>query len=811
MKIRSTLLLLAFTFGSFCFGFAQGTWAPLTSGTTTTLLGVSAPSSSLCFVCGATGTIRKTTNAGVSWLPLSSGTGQNLHSIQFLDVLTGFVVGDNGTALKTTNGGTTWSAMTTGTTLALRFVYFLDASNGYISGASGLILKTTNGGATWTTTTTPTSVQINSVYFTTPSIGYASGNGGIILKTTTAGSTWSTLTSGVATNLGILQFTSATDAVVGGDGGVIRKTISSGTSWGPIASSTTDNLTGMDFYDANNGFMVGGNIPLNTGIILRTVDAGNTWTSFLPGSSRLTKTDFYDENLGYAVGLDGTILQYTVPLPPATPDASFAISTPSCMGQTQNFYSVMYGTPGVTHSWNFGTGAAPATSNLYNPSGILYATAGAKVITHIATTALGSDTVTMVLTVNPQPIANFSSTDPVCPGVGVDFSNTGTSGIGVTYNWDFGGGSPNTSTIQNPTGILYSSGGTKTVTFTVINQYGCTTTNTQTINIDTLPAVNAGMDTTICFNTSVMLGDTAFAGLTYSWTPSSSLSNGSISNPVASPVVATTNYILTVINNTTGCSNKDTVTVTMLSPLMANAGSDLEICKNDSAQLGTGSIAGQTYMWSPTLTLNDSTIANPMSTPAATTTYTLTVSGNGCGSVTDEITITVNAVPIVSAGMDDTTAVGEAVQLNATGGISYVWSPAATLNNPGIYNPLASPNVTTTYTVVITDLNGCKTSDAVKITVVEPAFWVPTAFSPDDNGISDVFYVRGEGITDFEFSVYNRWGERIFFTKDMLTGWDGTRQSNGDKLPEGAYVFQIRGTLSDGKVIDSKGMVNLIR
>ena len=807
-KILSVILLFCF---ASIIGYSQGTWAPLTSGTTVTLLGVSTPSSSLCFVCGAIGTIRKTSNAGSTWNPLSSGTGQNLHSILFIDILTGFVVGDNGTALKTTNGGTSWAPMTVGTTANLRFVYFFDSNNGFISGSGGLILKTVDGGSTWTPCTTGSTSVITSVWFTSSSVGYASGAGGTLLKTTTSGSTWSTLTSGVTSNLGIVQFTTPSNAIVCGDAGVIRQTTTSGTSWAAVTSGTPDNLTGLDFYDASNGFIVGGDVPLNTGNILRTTDGGNSWTGFAPGSSRLTKVDFYDENLGYAVGLDGTILQYTVPLPPAVPDGSFTSSTPGCVGPFQNFYSSMYGTPGVSHTWDFGVGAVPATSTLYNPSGILYSIAGAKVVTHIATTALGSDTVTNIITINPSPVANFSSTAPVCPGSAVDFSNAGSSGVGITYSWDFGGATPNISTISNPTGIVYATGGTKTVTFTVTNQYGCITTNTQTIYIDTLPSVNAGMDSTICFNTSVTIGDTTLSGLTYSWSPSATLSNSSISNPIASPVSATTNYILTVTNTTTGCSNKDTIMVTMLPVLVANAGSDEEICSNDSVQIGTGVILGQTYSWSPGADLNDSTLSNPISTPTATTTYTLTVSANGCSSVMDEVTVTVYSAPNVSAGIDDTTTVGSSVQLNATGGILYAWTPSATLDNPGIYNPIATPPVTTTYTVTITDLNGCKKSDAVKITVVEPTFWVPTAFSPDGNGISDIFYVRGEPILDFEFSVYNRWGERIFFTKDMLTGWDGTRQSTGDKLPIGAYVYTIRGTLSNGSPLDQKGMINLIR
>lgn len=806
MKKSSLLLLLLFAV--LLNGKAQ-TWAPIVSGTTTHLLGVTAPTTTVVYVCGITGTIRKSSDAGATWLPLSSGTGQSLYSIRFTDALTGYAVGDLGTAIKTTNGGTSWAPMPVGTSAALRYVYFFDANTGYITGAGGLILKTTDAGATWNPLTTGTGSQLSSIFFTSATTGYSDGFGGTAIKTTTSGASWSTLTSGVGSPLGIVFFPTTTTGLICGDNGVILRTTTSGTTWGTIPSGTTDFLTGMDFYDANNGTIVGGNATLNTGLILQSTDAGASWTSTVPGTSRLTRVDFFDAGLGYAVGLDGTILQWTVA---SAPDAQFTSSAPGCVGQSVNFYSVTAGTPGVTDLWDFGAGAIPATSTSANPTGVLYPTAGAKMVTHISTTSLGSDTVTNIITINPTPSALYTYTPPSCPGTTVNFNNFGTTGAGVTYSWDFGAGAvPLTSTAENPSGITYTTSGPKTITFSVTNSFGCTTVSTQTFTIDSLPMASAGMDATICFNTSLSIGDSTLAGMTYSWSPASSLSSSSVSNPTASPVSPTTNYILTVTNTTTGCSNKDTVMITMLPALIANAGSDGEICLNDSIQLGTGLLLGQTYSWSPTTDLSDSTSSNPTTIPSATTTYTLTVSGYGCPIVTDEVTITVHSAPSVSAGMDDTTTVGSSVQLNATGGILYVWTPAATLDNAGIYNPIATPPTTTTYTVVVTDLNGCKTSDVVKITVIEPAFWVPTAFTPNEDGNSDVFYVRGEGMLGFEFSVFNRWGERIFFTKDFYTGWDGTRQSTGDKLPEGAYVYQIRGTLSDGKIIDSKGMINLIR
>lgn len=810
MKKISNLLLLLFLLIAFQKGTAQGSWAPLASGTSTHLLGVSTPSSSLCFVCGASGIIRKTTNAGSTWTPFTSGTPQNLYTILFLDVSTGYCVGDLGVALKTIDGGANWTAMTVGTTSSLRYVYFIDPVNGFITGAGGLILKTTDGGTTWTTLTTGTSVTLNSIFFTSSTVGYAVGATGTIIRTNNSGSTWVPLTSGVAGTLNVAYFTSLTNGVISGDAGIIDRTISSGASWATVPSGTADQLVGIDFVDANNGWIVGGSIPLNTGSIHNTTDGGATWTSFIPGSSRLTKTDFFNANLGYAVGLDGTILQYVVPSPP---DASFTSSAPGCIGQATNFYSVMAGTPGVTNFWDFGTSATPATSTSSNPTGVIYSSFGAKVVKHIVTTGLGSDTTTLIITENPTPSATYTYTTPSCPGSPVNFNNFGTTGPGITYSWDFGaGGTPLISTAENPSGITYAYGGPKIITFNVTNQYGCTTSATQTITIDSTPVVNAGMDATICFNTSIQLGSSAMAGMIYNWTPASSLDTATISNPMASPTAPTTQYVLTVTNSTTGCVKKDTVVITILPTLIANAGADVELCLNDSAQLGTGLILGQTYTWSPSTGLNDTAAANPITTPLVNTTYTLTVSANGCPIATDQVSVVVHNPPTVNAGPDVSTTSGTPVQLNAVGGISYSWAPASLLNNSGIYNPIASPTTTTTFTVMITDLFGCTRNDAVKVTITEPAFWVPTAFTPDGNGSSDVFYVRAEGFNkDFEFAIFNRWGEQIFFTKDILTGWDGNRQANGDKMPEGAYVYHIKGTLTDGTPVDSKGMINLIR
>jgi photosystem II stability/assembly factor-like uncharacterized protein len=293
-------------------GFSQtSSWSALTSGTTNILLGVSAPSKDTCYVCGTAGIIKRTVNGGLSWSTQTSGTTENLAQMTFIDNNKGFIVGDNGIVLKTINAGATWTSLSL-TTSTLRAVYFYNNTLGFIAGVGGLIKRTTDGGTTWTTVSSGTTQQLSAVYFTSSTTGYASGFGGTIIKTTDGGLNWSPLTSGITSPLGIIQFTSSTNGIVIGDGDVIRQTSNSGTSWSATSNPSSGNvLTGMDFFNSTDGFIVGGNVSSNTGIILTSTNSGNTWSSYNPGSARLTKVDFVNANVAYAVGLNGTILKYS--------------------------------------------------------------------------------------------------------------------------------------------------------------------------------------------------------------------------------------------------------------------------------------------------------------------------------------------------------------------------------------------------------------------------------------------------------------------------------------------------------------------
>lgn len=229
--------------------------------------------------------------------------------------------------------------------------------------------------------------------------------------------------------------------------------------------------------------------------------------------------------------------------------------------------------------------------------------------------------------------------------------------------------------------------------------------------------IDAGVDTVInCTNPSVTLNGSG--GVLYSWSPSNGLDDPSIANPVASPTNTTT-YTLTITGGN-GCTETEDITVTVddATPT-ASAGSDETTDCIIQPTVNLNATGGISYEWSPSSGLDDHTVGNPVANPNATTTYTVTVTGaNGCED-TDDVTITVDKdLPPVNAGSDGTIDCNVlSVNLNATGGGSYSWSPTVGLDDPLIANPVATPNSTTQYTVSVTGANGCVAADDVTVTV----------------------------------------------------------------------------------------------
>lgn len=236
-------------------------------------------------------------------------------------------------------------------------------------------------------------------------------------------------------------------------------------------------------------------------------------------------------------------------------------------------------------------------------------------------------------TAAPVVAFNFNTVD-LCGGV-VHFTDL-SQNLVTSHLWDFGNGQ--TSTVFHPT-AYYATPGTYTVTLTVGNSVGSTTTS-QTITINSLPipVVDAGTNIAGCYNQVVSLtGSSSLAG-NIIWTPSSGLSNPSSLN-TSLTISQPATYTLTVIT-ADGCKASDTVVVTSGVAPTVYAGADRTINPGDSTQFNAiGSAQNLTYLWSPSNTLNNPTIKNPVAKPSITTLYTLTVtSPNGCSN-TDEVIV----------------------------------------------------------------------------------------------------------------------------------------------------------------------------
>lgn len=168
--------------------------------------------------------------------------------------------------------------------------------------------------------------------------------------------------------------------------------------------------------------------------------------------------------------------------------------------------------------------------------------------------------------------------------------------------------------------------------------------------------------------------------------------------------------------------------------LIADAGLDSLICSGSSMVLGgfpaaSGGTPSYNYNWTPTTGLNSSTIPNPVASPTSTTTYLLTVTDTLGDTATAYVVVMVS-VPIANAGIDQITCMGDSIQLNGNGGVSYSWSPTSGLSDPNIPNPIAVISSTTTYTLTAWDQNGCSATDDVTISLASPGLNLAISTSP---------------------------------------------------------------------------------
>lgn len=266
-------------------------------------------------------------------------------------------------------------------------------------------------------------------------------------------------------------------------------------------------------------------------------------------------------------------------------------------------------------------------------------------------------------------------------------------------------------------------------------------------------------------------------------------------------------YTVDVTDVDGGCTVSATVDITEPPSITTTLSATLACAPSlGSATVdATGGVGGFTYLWAPSAETTQTAVALDSSM------HTVVVTdANGC-TQTDSIEVHVFPSPTATIINDTTITKGDCLRLDAWGGSSYIWTPDLELTCFDCQDPIACPPEETIYCAIVTDSSGCQDSACVKIgiEIICGEVFVPSAFSPNNDNENDFECLYSDCIETFVFTIYNRWGEKVFETSDMSICWDGTWK--GKDLNSAVFVYRLEGNLITGEQISQKGNISLIR
>lgn len=493
-------------------------------------------------------------------------------------------------------------------------------------------------------------------------------------------------------------------------------------------------------------------------------------------------------------------------------------------------------------SWNFGDNS-PTNTVSWNP-GHLYAAPGNYQLTLITFSSnLGCpDTLQDSITIFPMPAANFG-TAPVCLNQAMDFYDSSNVSVGTVtgWSWDFGDNTP-TGNTQNPS-HTYTGAATYSVSLIATSSNGCKDTSVKSVVVHPLPAVQFAT-VNVCDGNVVFFTDLSTISATdtiqyHTWDYGDNSLPGTSQNTSHLYAAAGAYAVQLVAVSYFGCA--DSITKTSIvnpNPAVLFTANDTAGCEpfcisfQDLSSILTGSNIA--WQWnfgdgSPTTTLeipghcyfNDSVFLPISYTPSLTVT-----SDSGCfstSSLNNYITVYPKPEADFTVEPAATTIINPVISVTdvSAGAIIWNWNfgdgsaPLTTSLDSSQINP--PPYVyadTGTYSIMlITNTQyGCLDS-AYQTISIEPdfVFYIPNAFTPDDDGINDSFSGKGIFIIKYEMSIFDRWGNLLFFSDDINKPWEG-KANHGDKLAQrDVYVYSIK--VTDIKMGEHayKGIVTLVR
>lgn len=464
---------------------------------------------------------------------------------------------------------------------------------------------------------------------------------------------------------------------------------------------------------------------------------------------------------------------------------TFCTNSPS-----SDLFAELVGTPDAGGTWS---PAMASASGVFNP-----AVDPAGTYTYSVTGPCGTVSADIVVTVNPIPDPGTNGNTTVC-------SNDPTFNL-----FNLLGGSPDPGGVWSPA-LASGSGnfnpsidGSGTYTYTITGPCG---TFSSSVAVTVNPSQSAGFS----YPTGIYCLSYSDPSPTISGTVGGTFtaSGNGVVNPITGVIDISASGVggFSVTYTTSGpCAASQVFDISILADADATITAVDPLCENENPILLDAVSAGGTWSGPGVDPLTGE--FDPSQANIGTNTITYTI-GGVCGDVFST-TIDVIAIPMVSTINDTTIEYGQTIELTTLGSApNYSWYPPTWLDCDNCQNPLATPEETIIYTVTNSE-NGCSSFDNVVVTVtIVPSIFVPNIFSPNGDQHNDVLYVRGRGIKELNFIVYDRWGEKVFQTDDQNYGWDG--YFRGQKMNPAVFVYYVEATFVDGESTVLKGDVTLIR
>lgn len=502
----------------------------------------------------------------------------------------------------------------------------------------------------------------------------------------------------------------------------------------------------------------------------------------------------------------------------SVPTAAFTFTDSVCIGSPAFFYdnSTPNGDPINKWYWTFSD--STGVVNVQNPVHYFKTpgmhTAILGVSANGASTCQGSISKTVFVVDKPTAYFKYNA---ICQSATTTFTDSSYTSGGIPVNqwwWNINGGITGT---QNTITTSYPNAGTDTVRLVVQNSKGCISdTLKKAVVIDPKPAAKFGTSLPLCDGTAVQFSDssavTGSSITAWSW-----IYNNAEWSTLQNPVKIFTSGNQTVglaATSALGCKSDTAYKTFFVNPVPSVSMNFKDACKFAPVSFTAVDNSGTVSQWK--WEFGDGSIANVQNaqhTYTANGTYKVKLyasAATGCYADTLEKDIIIYGTNAF-AGNDTIAAAGQPVQLHATGGLSYTWSPANLLNDAFSATPIAVLNNTQIFTLKAATPEGCESYDDVEVKIYKgPDIYLPNAFTPNGDGRNDMFRGIPVGLQEFNYlKIFNRWGQLVFNTSDYRNGWDGNWL--GQKQPGGVYVVMVKGKDYKGNIIEKKATVMLIR